>query len=118
MKKYKFLYLFLILIYSCTSDYDKQQDTLSVEKIAAIISLVNRYLKLGHFNGTVLIEREVIVNTYQFGNGIFNIVTPTGLVLASLGLVKIGYDKFLKFIFPLYLVLAAVAVIFLSLSIY
>jgi uncharacterized ion transporter superfamily protein YfcC len=66
---------------------------------------------------TVGIGREVIVNAYQFGNGLFNTITPTGLVLASLGLVKIGYDKFLKFMLPLYFTLAIIAVIFLSISI-
>ncbi|WMN07848.1 YfcC family protein [Marivirga arenosa] len=62
----------------------------------------------------VNIGRELIVNAYQMGNGLFNSVSPTGLVLASLGLVKIGYDKFLKFMVPLYIMLAIVGVIFLT----
>jgi uncharacterized ion transporter superfamily protein YfcC len=67
---------------------------------------------------TVGIGREVIVNAFQFGNGIFNLLTPTGLVLASLGLVKISFDKFLKFILPLYAALALIAMIFLTISSY
>lgn len=62
----------------------------------------------------VNIGREVIVNAYQLGNGLFNSINPTGLVLASLGLVKIGYEKFLKFMLPLYVILALIGVIFLT----
>jgi uncharacterized ion transporter superfamily protein YfcC len=65
---------------------------------------------------TVGIGREVIVNIYQLGTGIFNSVNPTGLVLASLGMVKIGYDKFLKFMLPLYVILAIISMIFLTFS--
>ncbi|WKV13607.1 YfcC family protein [Marivirga harenae] len=66
----------------------------------------------------VNIGREVIVNAYQLGNGLFNSINPTGLVLASLGLVKIGYEKFLKFMLPLYAILALIGVIFLTLLSY
>jgi uncharacterized ion transporter superfamily protein YfcC len=64
------------------------------------------------------IGREVIVNAYQLGNGLFNSVSPTGLVLASLGLVKISYDKYLKFLLPLYAILALVGMIFLTILSY
>lgn len=63
---------------------------------------------------TVNIGRVVIVNAFQFGHGLFNMVTPTGLVLAYLGVAKIGYDQFLKFIWPLFVTLAVVCMIFLS----
>lgn len=66
---------------------------------------------------TVNIGREVIVNAFQFGHGLFNLITPTGLVLAYLGVAKIGYDQFLKFIWPLLLTLAVVCMIFLSISV-
>ncbi len=66
---------------------------------------------------TVNIGREVIVNAYQFGNGLFNLITPTGLILAFLGVAKIGYDRFLKFIWPLLIVLTVVCMLFLTLSV-
>ena len=62
--------------------------------------------------------REVIVNTYQFGNGLFNIINPTALVLPGLAVVKIGYDRFLKFVWPLVLILFMVTVIFLTIQVY
>lgn len=65
---------------------------------------------------TVGIGRELIVNAYQFGLGLFSIINPTGLVLASLGIIKIGYDKWLKFIWPLMLILLVVTMIMLTIT--
>ncbi len=67
---------------------------------------------------TVGIGREIIVNAYLSGMGIFNIINPTGLVLATLGIAKIGFDKWLKFVWPLVLVLGLIAMFFLSISVY
>ncbi|MEJ2005860.1 MAG: YfcC family protein, partial [Cyclobacteriaceae bacterium] len=67
---------------------------------------------------TVNIGRESVINAYQFGNGIFNLVNPTSLVLAFLGVAEIGYDRFLKFVWPLIAALIVVCMIFLTISIY
>lgn len=67
---------------------------------------------------TVGIGREIIVNTYLYGIGIFNIINPTGLVLATLGIAKIGFDKWLKFVWPLVLLLGLIAMVFLTISVY
>lgn len=64
---------------------------------------------------TVHIGREVIVNAFQFGHGLFNLINPTGLILAFLGVAQIGFDRFLKFIWPLMVVLALVIMAFLIL---
>lgn len=39
------------------------------------------------------ISRDVIVSAYQFGQGIMSFITPTGLILASLAMVNVTYDK-------------------------
>jgi len=67
---------------------------------------------------TVNIGREVIVNAYQFGHGLFNLINPTGLILAFLGVAQIGYDRFLKFVWPLMFILALVIMIFLTISVH
>lgn len=64
------------------------------------------------------IGREAIVNAYQYGIGLFNFINPTGLILASLAIVKISYDKWLKFVLPLVLILALVSMITLTISVY
>ncbi|WP_339662580.1 YfcC family protein [uncultured Polaribacter sp.] len=67
---------------------------------------------------SVSIGREHIVNTYLLGMGLFNFINPTGLILASLAIVKVGYDKWLKFVIPLVLILALVSMLFLTISVY
>ena len=67
---------------------------------------------------TVAIGREHIVNTYLLGMGLFNFINPTGLILASLAIVKVGYNKWLKFVIPLVIILSFIAMIFLTFSVY
>ena len=67
---------------------------------------------------TVGVGREVVINAYQYGTGLFFFVSPTGLILASLAIVKIGFDKWLKFIMPLFFILLAVIMGFLTVSVY
>lgn len=67
---------------------------------------------------TVGIGREVIVNAYMYGMGLFAIINPTGLILASLAIVKIGFDKWMKFVMPLVIALILVSMIMLTISVY
>lgn len=62
------------------------------------------------------IGREMIVNAYQFGMGLFAFVNPTGLILASLAIVKVGYDKWIKFVWPLVLILLVFTMIMLTIA--
>ena len=67
---------------------------------------------------TVGVGREVIVNTYLYGMGLFYLFNPTGLILASLAIVKVGFDKWLKFVMPLAVILLVVTMLFLTISVY
>ncbi len=67
---------------------------------------------------TVGVGREVIVNAYQYGLGIFAFINPTGLILASLAIVKIGYDKWLKFVTPLLIIITTITVIAITIQVY
>lgn len=67
---------------------------------------------------TVGIGRELIVNSYQYAVGLFYLLSPTGLVLASLAVVKIGFNKWLKFALPLFGLLLIITMIVLSISVY
>jgi uncharacterized ion transporter superfamily protein YfcC len=64
------------------------------------------------------IGREIMVNAYQYGVGLFKFINPTGIILASLALVNVGYDKWLKFVWPLVLLLSILAMVMLTISIY
>ena len=67
---------------------------------------------------TVGVGREAIVNAYQLGQGLFAFINPTGLILASLAIVKVGYNKWIKFVMPLVLILLVISMLFLTLSVY
>ncbi|MFB9058180.1 YfcC family protein [Mariniflexile ostreae] len=67
---------------------------------------------------TVGIGREAIVNAYQYGMGLFAFVSPTGLILASLAIVKVGYDKWLKFVMPLVIILLVFTMLWLTVQVY
>ena len=67
---------------------------------------------------TVNLGRETIVNTYQYGMGLFHVINPTSLILAALAIVKIGFDKWLQFILPLLIILMITTMVVLTLSVY
>ena len=50
---------------------------------------------------TVGVSRAAIVSAYAYGSGLISFITPTGLILATLAMVDVSYDKWLKFIMPL-----------------
>jgi uncharacterized ion transporter superfamily protein YfcC len=67
---------------------------------------------------TVGLGREIIVDTYQYGMGLFYLINPASLILAALTIVKIGYNKWLRFIMPLLLILLVTTMILLTISVY
>ena len=67
---------------------------------------------------SVNIGRETIVDAYQYGMGLFFLLNPTGLILAALAIVKIGFNKWLKFLMPLFIMLLITTMILLTISVY
>jgi uncharacterized ion transporter superfamily protein YfcC len=56
---------------------------------------------------------EEVVNAYLYGMGIMTLITPVGLILPSLALVNVSYKAWLKFVFPLMLILTVICALFL-----
>ena len=67
---------------------------------------------------TVGVGREIIVNAYLYGMGLFSFINPTAMILPSLAIVKIGFDKWLKFVLPLFVTLILVTMVVLTISVY
>ena len=64
------------------------------------------------------VERQVAVLSFQFGDGISNLVIPTsGITMGLLELAGIPYDRWFKFCFPLVLILSVVACVLLVLPV-
>ncbi len=66
----------------------------------------------------VNIGREFVVDAYQYGMGLMAFITPTGLILASLTMVNVTYDKWLRFVMPLLLILTLYTMLVLTVLVY
>ncbi len=63
------------------------------------------------------ITRQVAISAFQFGDGLCNLVIPTdGLLMGSLGMVGLRYDKWLKFAAPEVFICLAYAIVFLIIT--
>jgi uncharacterized ion transporter superfamily protein YfcC len=70
---------------------------------------------IGQLSG---VSAQTTLNAFLFGNGITNILTPTsGTLLAYLATAKIAWSDWAKFIFPLWLLYIAIAIVLLALSV-
>lgn len=45
--------------------------------------------------------RDAVVDAYMYGSGLVAFITPTGLILPSLTMVDVTFDRWLKFVMPL-----------------
>jgi uncharacterized ion transporter superfamily protein YfcC len=64
------------------------------------------------------VPEQLVVTAYQAGNGLVNLVTPTSaVVMGGLAIARVGYGTWLKFVWPLLLALAILAVVVLSLGV-
>jgi uncharacterized ion transporter superfamily protein YfcC len=58
------------------------------------------------FSDLVNISRQATVVAFQFGDGFTNMITPTsGVLIGALGIAKIPYDKWVKWILPFMVIL-------------
>jgi len=58
------------------------------------------------FSDLIGVSRQATVMAFQFGDGFTNMITPTsGVLIAVLGVAKIPYQKWVKWIFPLMIIL-------------
>ncbi len=64
------------------------------------------------------LSRQVAVFAFTCGDGFSNTIIPTsGLLMAVLSIARIPYEKWLKFVFPLFLLLMATSAIFLAIAV-
>ena len=67
---------------------------------------------LGQFAG---VPNYLIVTAYQTANGLVNLVTPTSaVVMGGLAIARVGYGVWLKFVWPLLILLAVLSILVLA----
>jgi uncharacterized ion transporter superfamily protein YfcC len=61
---------------------------------------------MSQFSDLIGVSRQATVMAFQFGDGFTNMITPTsGVLIGVLGVAKIPYDKWVKWITPFMIVL-------------
>ncbi len=66
---------------------------------------------LAPLSDVIGLSKQVTVSAYKYGDGITNLIIPTsGTLMGFIGLAKVPYDKWLKFILPLIGIWTAIAV--------
>ena len=61
------------------------------------------------FSDLIGVSRQTTVMAFQFGDGFTNMITPTsGVLIAALGVARIPWEKWVRFIWPFILVLIVV----------
>lgn len=64
------------------------------------------------------VARDAVVTAYQSANGLVNLINPTfAVVMGGLAIGRVSYDKWLRFTWPLLIVLAVLITIVLSVSV-
>lgn len=65
---------------------------------------------------TVGISREVVINAYNWGQGLMSFITPTGLILVTLEMAGTTFNKWLKYVLPLMGIMTVYTVVALVIS--
>jgi len=61
---------------------------------------------MSQFSDLIGVSRQATVMAYQFGDGFTNMITPTsGVLMGVLGISRIPFDKWVKWVFPLMIIL-------------
>jgi uncharacterized ion transporter superfamily protein YfcC len=69
----------------------------------------------GDFAG---VSRSIVVTAYQAASGWVNLFTPTSaIVMGGLALGRVGYDKYLRFVWPLLAILLVLTILLLLLGV-
>jgi uncharacterized ion transporter superfamily protein YfcC len=63
------------------------------------------------------VPRSLSVTAYQSASGLINLVTPTSaVVMGGLMLAKVGYDKYVRFVWPYLLIVFVIVLIFMAIG--
>jgi uncharacterized ion transporter superfamily protein YfcC len=63
------------------------------------------------------VERDVVVTAYQSASGLVNLVTPTSaVIMGGLALSKVGYDRYLRFVWPFLLAVFFICCAFVGIA--
>jgi uncharacterized ion transporter superfamily protein YfcC len=66
------------------------------------------------FSDLIGLSKQATVMAFQFGDGFTNLITPTsGVLIAALGMARIPYEKWVRWIFKFVLILTLLGLLLL-----
>jgi uncharacterized ion transporter superfamily protein YfcC len=69
---------------------------------------------MSQFSDLIGVSRQATVMAFQFGDGFTNMITPTsGVLIGVLGVAKIPYEKWVKWITPFMIILMLLGLLLL-----
>ena len=64
------------------------------------------------------VPAQLVVTAFQTGNGLVNLVTPTSaVVMGGLAIARVGYGTWLRFVWPILLILAVLSMVVMSVAV-
>lgn len=119
------------LLHSMASSLGESGQTGSLGLMYAIQTLINLVIPsasakaaitmpiMAPFSDLIGLSRQATVMAFQFGDGFTNMITPTsGVLIAVLGIARIPYGKWVKFILPFIIGLIVVGFLLLLPTVY
>lgn len=74
---------------------------------------------MSQFSDLIGVSRQATVMAFQFGDGFTNMITPTsGVLIGVLGVARIPYEKWVKWVWPFILVLTLLGALLLVPTVY
>ncbi|QMU99583.1 YfcC family protein [Borrelia sp. A-FGy1] len=64
------------------------------------------------------VPRSSVVIAMQTASGLVNLITPTGVIMAVLGIARLGYGSWFKFVLPLFIIEFIVCILVIMASVY
>lgn len=118
------------IIYSSAGLLSNTSKIVAVEGMLIFQTILNFFIPSGSGQAAVTmplmapladvlgITRQTAVLAFTSGDGFSNIIIPTsGILMAMLSIAKIPYEKWLRFVLPLFIILFILAGLFLSLAV-
>ena len=62
------------------------------------------------------VDRASVIDAYNWGQGYIGLIAPVGLILMSLAMVNIGFDRWFKFIWKQLVIQFVICLIFLGIG--
>jgi len=118
------------IIYSSASLLSDTTNIFAVEGMLIFQTILNFFIPSGSGQAAVTmplmapladvlgVTRQTAVFAFTCGDGFSNIIIPTsGILMAMLSIAKVPYEKWLRFVMPLFLMLMFLAGVFLAIAV-